>query len=152
MATTSAVHRVARLLVAAALGLACLAPAGCGNSGRSTKAMHGRVTCGGQIVPTGKVLFVPLPGTPGSPTPALIVDGQYRVDARHGVPLGKHRVWVDARKKTGRKVQGFNGIETSLIDEEVRMGPDIYAGESSPLVVEVRADSDGQFDVVLPAR
>ena len=79
--------------------------------GLPTKVMHGRVTAGGQIVPTGQVVFVPLPGTPGSPTPALIVHGQYRVDARVGVPLGKYRVQVDARKKTGRKVQGFNGIE-----------------------------------------
>jgi hypothetical protein len=114
--------------------------------------MHGSVTCGSQLVPIGQVRFVPLPGTPGAATPAPIIDGRYRIDAHRGLPLGKYRVQVDARKKTGRKVQGFNGIETSLIDEEVRMGPDVYAGEASPLVVEVRADSDGQYDVVLPAR
>ena len=50
--------------------------------------------------------------------------------ANGGVPLGKYRVQVDARQKTGRKVQGNNGLEMTTIDEEVRMGPAAYAGDS----------------------
>ena len=37
-----------------------------------------------------------------------------------------------------------------MIDETVRMGPAIYAGDQSPLVVDVRTDSDGQFDIAIP--
>lgn len=138
-------------IIAVMLVLACLATAGCGKKKLPVKAMHGNVTCGGKDVSIGQVTFVPIEGTPGFPTPAPIINGQYRVDARGGVPLGKHRVQVDARKKTGRKVQGFNGVEMGMIDEEVRMGPEIYAGEQSPLVVEVRADGDGRFDIKLPS-
>ena len=66
------------------------------------------------------------------------------------MPLGKHRVEVVAHKKTGRKVEGYNGHETIMVDEEVRLGPAIYAGEQSPLVVDVRDDSDGRYDIVIP--
>ena len=37
-----------------------------------------------------------------------------------------------------------------MIDEEVRMGPEVYASDKSPLVVDVRTDSDGQFDISIP--
>ena len=118
--------------------------------GLPSKVIGGSVTCGGEEVPTGQVSFVPIEGTPGPNSAGLIVDGQYRIEARGGVPLGKHRVCVDARKKTGRKVEGHNGRETTMIDEEVRMGPEVYAGDQSPLVVDIRADSDGHYDIALP--
>lgn len=136
----------------AVLAVVCMAAAGCGGGGQELKAIHGSVTCGGEKVPSGQITFVPIEGTPGSPAPAAIVNGEYRFAAPGGVPPGKHRVEVDARKKTGRKVQGFNGIETTMIDEEVRLGPEIYAGERSPLVVEVRAEGDGRIDIALPLK
>ena len=64
--------------------------------------------------------------------------------------LGKHRVCIDARQKTGRKVEGHNGREAVLVDEEVRVGPQVYAGDKSPLVFDLRADSDGRFDIAIP--
>jgi hypothetical protein len=131
-------------------GLACLLLIGCGPKGMPTKVMHGNVTCGGEKVPTGQVIFMPIEGTPGPNSAAMIVDGQYRIDSRGGVPLGKHRVCVDARRKTGRQVQGNNGREVTMIDELVRVGPEIYGGEKSPLVVEIKADSNGQFDITIP--
>ncbi len=139
-------------LAVAFLAVVCMTALGCGKGKPPLKHMHGSVTCGGEKVPLGRVTFVPIEGTPGLPAPAEIVDGEYHFQAPGGVPLGKHRVQVVARRKTGRKVQGFNGIETSLIDEEVRMGPDIYAGEKSPLIVEIRADSDGRCDIKLPLK
>jgi hypothetical protein len=71
---------------------------------------------------------------------------------RGGVPLGKYRVQIDARKKTGRQVEQFNGVEKMMADEEVRVGPESYANQHSPLVVDVRADSDGQFDIAIPPK
>jgi hypothetical protein len=140
----------ARPLLAAALGLACLAPTGCGQKGLPAKVLHGSVSCGGEMAPTGQISFVPVEDAPGPTCAAFIVNGQYRIAEQGGVPLGKHRVQVDARKKTGRKVSGRIGHEASMIDEEVKMGPPIYAGEQSPLIVDVRPDSDGKLDIAIP--
>lgn len=106
---------------------------------------------GDERVPCGMVSFVPIEGTHGPTSAALIVNGQYRIDVRGGVPVGKHRVLVDAKRNTGRKIQGNNGLETTMIDERVRLGPEIYAGNQSPLIVEVRGDSDGRFDITIPS-
>jgi hypothetical protein len=137
-------------LVGGVLAAMCLLALGCGQNGPSRKIMHGSVICNGEKVSRGQVSFVPIEDTPGQTSSAPIVDGQYRIEARGGVPVGKHRVEVDTRKQTGRKVKRSNGRETTLIDEEVRMGPEIYAGSQSPLVTDVRADSGGQFDITIP--
>ena len=71
------------------------------------------------------------------------------MEARGGVPLGTHRVEVVAKRKTGRQV--FGGPEGALADETVTMGPAIYATEESPLKFELTADSDGEFNVNIPA-
>jgi hypothetical protein len=130
------------------LGVVCLVLVGCGR-GLPAKVMYGSVTCGGENVPGGVVSFVPVDTNSGRICAAPIVNGQYRVDAG-GVPLGKYRAQVDAHKKTGRKVKGFNGIEMAMVDEEVRMGPESYTNQNSPFVVEVGADSDGRFDIAIP--
>ena len=141
----------ARLMLVGVLGFTCLILIGCdGERGLPTKVLHGDVSYDGQKVPTGMVLFVPVEGTPGPTSVGRIVDGQYRIDARGGVPTGKHRVQVEARMKTGRQVLGYNGRETIMVDEEVRMGPELYADEQSPLTADIRADSDGTFDIVIP--
>jgi hypothetical protein len=138
--------------LALTLGFICAALFGCGPKGLPTKVISGSVTCGGQPVPTGQVSFMPIEGTPGPNSAARIVDGRYRIEARGGVALGKHRVCVDARKKTGRKVEGYNGREATMVDEEVRLGPAIYAGDQSPLTVEIKVDSDGRYDIVIPGQ
>lgn len=132
-----------------ALAMTCLVLVGCGK-GTSAKVLHGSVTYDGEKVPKGRVSFVQQKNTLGTTYTALIVDGQYRIEVRGGPPVGKYRVQVDARKTTGRKVQGFNGLERTLIDEEIRMGSEVYAGVQSPLAVEVKADSDDQFDIEIP--
>lgn len=124
--------------------------AGCGPRGLPSKPMHGSVTCGGQAVLTGLVTFMPIDGAAGANCAAAIVDGQYSIQARGGVPFGKHRVCVIAEKKTGRQVEGHNGRETVLVDEKVRIGPPSYSGEQSPLIVDIRSDSDDRYDIVLP--
>ena len=129
------------------MGLACLVAVGCG--GPAAKVVHGSVTHNGEKVAVGRVTFVPLKDDAGPNCEARIVDGQYRFAARGGVPLGNYRVCVDARKKTGRKLAGPVGSDMSR-DEEVRIGPEAYAGEQSPLTLEVRADFEGTFDITIP--
>jgi hypothetical protein len=132
------------------VGAGCLLALGCGKGGLPSKVVFGTVTIGGQKVEGGQVRFVPVEGTPGSANAAAIVDGQYRIEGRGGVTVGKHRVEVTAMKKTGRKVRRHNGFEMAMVDEEVRVSPPQYAGEQSPMVKEVTADSDGQFDIEIP--
>ena len=48
-------------------------------------------------------------------------------------------------------MERFNGFETIMVDEEVRLGPENYANQHSPLVAEVQADSDGRFDIAIPS-
>ncbi len=137
-------------IVAGVLGLACLASAGCGK-GPAAKLVYGSVMYGDEKVPLGEIFFEPYDER-GPNCVAPIVDGQYRIDARGGVPLGKYRIRVDARKKTGRKVMGNVGPERAMIDEEAHMGPAIYKSGQSPLVVDVTADFKGQFDIVIPRK
>jgi hypothetical protein len=134
------------------MALAFVTLLGCGSTGLPSKVIFGSVACGGEKVANGQVVFTPIDGAPGPTCAGLIADGQYRIDARGGVPLGKHRVCVDAKRKTGRKVQRTNGRETTSVDEEVRLGPEIYAGNQSPLVVDIKADSDGRYDIVIPGQ
>jgi hypothetical protein len=101
-------------------------------------------------VPTGQVVFIPIEGALGPNAAGQIVDGRYHITSRGGVSLGRHRVCVDAFKKTGRKVEGYNGREKAPIDEVVRLGPAAYAGGESPLVVDIKADFGEQYDIALP--
>jgi hypothetical protein len=120
---------------------------GCRHGGLSRRVVYGKVACGGEKVATGTVRFVPVENTPGPATVALIVDGQYRALNRGGVPIGKHRVEVAARRPTGRKIKSPEG---QMVDETVAVGPELYAGSQSPLLVEVRADGDGRIDFAIP--
>lgn len=142
--------RSTSMIAATTLGFTCLVLIGCGRGAPGKVVVYGSVTYGGEKAPIGMVSFVPIEGTAGPACGAPIVDGQYRIESRGGVAVGKYRVRVDARKKTGRKVQGFNGLERTMVDEEVPLGSPVYAGEQSPLVVDVRLDSDGRFDIAIP--
>jgi hypothetical protein len=134
------------------LSAACVvASCGCGRGELPTREVFGTVTCNGEKVPEGEIRFVPIEGTPGPVSSAAIVDGQYRIEARGGVPVGEHRVEVRAMRKTGRKVarQVFAG-ETAMVDETVPLGAAGYDGVDSPLVEEVTAGGDGRIDVEIP--
>ena len=122
---------------------------GC-QKGIPTKVIHGTVTYDGQKVPEGTVRFMPIDGTLGPASTSTIVNGEYRVEGRGGVPLGKHRIEVDARKKTGRKIMGTDGRDTREVDETVRLGPDACSDQRSPLRCEVTAKSDGRIDIEIP--
>jgi hypothetical protein len=116
------------------------------------KQIYGTVTYQGQKVDAGNVRFVPIEGTEGPASRAYIIDGQYRIDARGGVPLGKHRVEVNAQRKTGRKVMGRTAADVGQVDEMVTVGPPKYTGTDSTIIVEVKKDLNGQFDIDIPAQ
>ena len=122
---------------------------GCGSDGLPSKVVHGTITFNGEKVMLGQVRFVPIEGTPGPASFSSIEDGKYRIEARGGVPVGKHRVEVQAKKKTGRQRKGHGGTEIAMVDEVVRVGPPIYGSPKSPLLVEVTKEGDGQIDLEL---
>jgi hypothetical protein len=132
-----------------ALVLLCLAALGGCRKGPPAIELHGAVTCNGEKVSVGHVTLVPLDDN-GRVCAAPIVDGQYRIAAQGGVPLGKYRVQVDARKKTGRKVEQFNGVELAKVNEEVSIGPKDYGNQRSPLSLDVSSDFPGRYDITLP--
>jgi hypothetical protein len=129
--------------------LTCATLLGCGAKKPAGKAVQGDVVYGGAKVPLGTVKFVSVEGSAPQRI-APIVDGRYCIDSTDAVPLGKWRVEVDARQKTGRKVKSFNGIENAMVDEKVRLGPDAYADGRSPLIVEIDGAFDGKFDITIP--
>jgi hypothetical protein len=133
----------------AALVLLCLAALGGCRKGPPAIELHGSVTCNGEKVSAGQVTLVPLDDN-GRVCAATIVDGQYRIAAQGGVPLGKYRVQIDARRKTGRKVNSFNGVELAKVDEEVSIGPKDYGNQRSPLSLDVSRDFPGCYDITLP--
>ena len=138
------------LLFMGALAVACLAQVGCGSG--SAEVLHGSVTHGDEKVPMGRISFLPTEGARGTNYTTRITDGQYRLQAKGGMPPGKYRVLVDAKKKTGRQVMGYTGMERAMTDEQVRMGPAIYAGNQSPLLVDVGDDSQQQHDITIPLK
>ncbi len=129
--------------------LACLLLSGCGDEGLPSKVVQGTVTFEGKPVDLGSVRFVPIEGTSGPASVGQVIDGNYRIEARGGVVLGKHRVEVEGLNKTGRQVQGHNGLEPGMVDETISVGPPEYTGSKSLLVFELTADSDGRFDIDL---
>lgn len=128
----------------------CLTVGGCGKKGLQTKVVHGTVTYGDQKVEAGYVRFVPIDGTPGPASTARITDGQYRIEARGGIPLGTHRIEVEARGNMPSRVPIPKGVERWAVDRMVRLGPKKYAGNQSPLKIELTADLDGRADIKIP--
>ena len=116
------------------------------------KFVQGTVTCANAPVPEGMVRFIPIEGTRGPMSVGTIVNGHYHVESHNGVPLGIHRVEVDAWRKTGRKVTTRGRFEAESADELVRLGPAEYAEENSPLRIEFTADSSDRFDIKLPTK
>ena len=121
---------------------------GCGRGDFPRVVVFGDVTCGGKKVDSGTVRFAPLEARTLLPsTTGVISNGQYRIEFRGGVPLGNYRVEVYAQQLTGKKIADRVG---RMVEETVPIGPPIYGSTQSPLVTEIRANSDGRFDVAIP--
>ncbi len=145
--------RTTSVLRNVALGLIVLLIGGCGWWGvPSTVVVHGTVTCGDDPVDLGLIRFTPINGTQGPRSAGEIRDGHYRIDARGGVPVGRHRVEIIAERRTGEQVLSETDFEPGvllMVDKTVRVGPSQYHSDQSPLVVDV-SRSTRQLDFDLP--
>lgn len=90
------INRV-RYVLAPLAAIALLAVVGCGKSGGLEKVeVRGSVTYNGTPVKNGEIRFRPTGDTRGPVSGAFISDGEYRVQAKGGVPVGTHVVQIDA--------------------------------------------------------
>jgi len=76
--------------------LALAATGACRPGGPQRVVVSGTVTYRGEPLREGKIRFFPTKGTDTPMAGAHIVDGQYRVDQRGGVPVGTHKVMIEA--------------------------------------------------------
>src|SRR5947209_7208985 len=81
----------------------------------SGPTVTGIVRLEGQPLPTGRIKFVPLPGTPGPDAGATIEEGKYRIEK--GLMAGEYRVEIQGTRKIPRLVHApFPG---QLVPDEV---------------------------------
>jgi hypothetical protein len=124
---------------------------GCSGKSASNVKVHGTVTVGGTAADAGQVRFVPLDGVNGPVGIADVSEGKYEIIARGGVPSGRHRIEVEALRKTGRKIAGKPPFSAETVDELLPFGAPTYRGESSPLMIDTADSPDGKFDIEIPA-
>ncbi|NOY41117.1 MAG: hypothetical protein GXP26_04685 [Planctomycetes bacterium] len=86
------------------IGLALLS--GCGDPGLEKVVVTGKVSYQGKPVQDGMLRFVPIEGTKGPVSGAIIKDGTYTAKAIGGVPLGKLRVEIRGFRKHDGVPQG----------------------------------------------
>jgi hypothetical protein len=78
--------------------------AGCGRGSDIPRAIiSGEVSYQGHPIARGAIRFVPVKGTQGPQAGAEIKDGAYLVNASGGVPLGTHRVEIQAFREKAAK-------------------------------------------------
>jgi len=75
----------------------CCVLSGCGKTSTLERVeVRGTAAYSGKPLENGEIRFFPIEGTEGPVSGAPIIDGQYQVTQRGGVPVGTHRVEVEA--------------------------------------------------------
>jgi len=83
-----------------ALSLLVMLVNGCGGDPNRGSA-NGRVTFDGKPLAEGRIVFYPAGDTTGPATGAAIVDGYYSIQRDRGPAVGRNRVEINARLRTG---------------------------------------------------
>lgn len=76
--------------------LVALGSAGCGDQVIEKAEVEGNVTYNGNLVEAGAIRFIPKDGTLGPMAAGAISFGKYKVTAIGGVPIGNHKVEIEA--------------------------------------------------------
>lgn len=69
---------------------------GCRDQGPQRVLVSGNVTYNGEPVAEGVIRFTPGEDSPMPMTAAAIINGAYKADLRGGVPVGTHKVEIEA--------------------------------------------------------
>jgi hypothetical protein len=88
-------------MVRSAIRVACLLAAvllaGCGGDrGPQRVLVSGTVTHNGKPIANGMIRFVPVQASSVPASGAFIVDGKYTIDSHGGVPVGTHKIQIEA--------------------------------------------------------
>ena len=102
-------HRFSILFL---LALCCFPVAGCRREGPERAIVTGRVTYQGKPLREGQIRFVPTSGSELPTAGAFVLDGRYTADGKGGVPVGTHKVIIEAYRIVGRG-QPDEGVEQS---------------------------------------
>ena len=86
---------------------------GCGPDGPQKVLVTGRVQYNGEPLKLGRIHFHPVEGTSGPVSSAAISDGNYRIDNKGGVPVGRHRVQIEGYRKATVAAPGLDLSETA---------------------------------------
>lgn len=89
---------------------------GCGRGGPERVVVSGTVTYQGRPLETGTIRFRPIGGTRAPASGAEIIDGQYEVAARGGVPVGTYRVQIVAHRVDPRYAGAAEPATSGSVD------------------------------------
>ena len=88
---------IARFWITGGCLALCCGPFGCGSASSLERVeVRGKAAYAGAPLENGEIRFFPMDGTEGPVSGAPILGGQYHVSQRGGVPVGSHRVEVEA--------------------------------------------------------
>jgi hypothetical protein len=133
-----------RVLLRTALALAWLCALGC--SGDRAE-VSGKVLLDGKPIEEGAITFIPIEGTRGPGTGAIIRDGKYHIPASKGVVVGRNRVELRAFRSSGGKIQDPTARRGTLTDVRVpAFGPE-YNDESTLVRDIQRGANTLDFDI-----
>jgi hypothetical protein len=119
------------LLVIFALALV----AGCSSGDPTRLAVEGQVTFEGQPLPSGKISFVPMPGTSSPTGGATITDGKFKIEQAKGLRAGSFRVEIRAVRSTNKTVR--DDVSGGTIEQKESYIPKRY-NENSELIAEIK--------------
>jgi len=110
---------------------------GCSEKSEIEKVVvSGHVTYNGTPMKKGRITLFPLEGTKGPVSGAEIRDGNYSIDSKGGVPVGKHRVeFHQFEVDPTRESRGLPPpmVENNVLPAEFNV--------KSPYVLEVKSGS-----------
>jgi len=130
--------RTITTLLAIVVSATVAASIGCGRSGPDRVVVTGTVKYNGTPIESGKIRFIPTKGTMAPMSGSVISNGQYRVDAKGGVPVGTHRIEIVGHRVDPRFADAAvdPGVESELPKEQYI--PKKY-NENSELEITVTA-------------
>ena len=102
--------------------------------------VSGKVIKGGQPVAKGRITLYPVEGTKAPTSGAEIMNGEYRIDAKGGVPVGTHRIEVheyEVKQNIPGRPSALD-IENNILRNQSWKSRSTTANRSSRISISIR--------------